>query len=75
MHVEFLVKDPTEIYACMIQVHKMASGIEGIVGLRMTGSHCHWPVPNHHGKIPSAVADDLGSDQCIRLYLIYMDIV
>jgi len=31
MHVEFLVKDPTEIYACMIQVHKMASGIEGIV--------------------------------------------
>ena len=32
MHVEFLVKDPTEIYACMIQVHKMASGIEGIVG-------------------------------------------
>ena len=31
MHVEVLVKDPTEIYACMIQVHKMASGIEGIV--------------------------------------------
>ena len=26
------------------------------------------------GKIPSAVADDLGSDQCIRLYLIYMDV-
>ena len=34
MHVEFLVKDPTEIYACMIQVHKMASGIEGIVQVR-----------------------------------------
>ena len=27
-----------------------------------------------NGKIPSAVADDLGSDQCIRLYLIYMDV-
>ena len=26
------------------------------------------------GKIPSAVADDLGSDQCIRVYLIYMDV-
>ena len=35
MHVEFLVKDPTEIYACMIQVHKMASGIEGIVYQRI----------------------------------------
>ena len=37
MHVEVLVKDPTEIYACMIQVHKMASGIEGIAwGARAT---------------------------------------
>ena len=27
-----------------------------------------------NGKIPSAVADDLGSDLYIRSYLIYMDV-
>jgi len=52
-------------------------------GLRVYGGHTlatpsRLPIadlPNFAGKIPSAVADDLGSDQCIRLYLIYMDIV
>ena len=39
MHAECLVKTPTctEIYACMIHVHKMASRIECIVRMRRLG--------------------------------------
>ena len=76
MHVEFLVKDPTEIYACMIQVHKMASGIEGIVCWLPAGELARpraaascWPWSPSVSCISPAPRRSLGSPSAARVQL------